>query len=477
MYNLSTSEFVASLCSKMKNNNRIDSKLYDKYSVKRGLRNSDGTGVMAGITRIGNVIGYSIIDGEKTPLEGKLYYRGYEINDLINGFTSAGRFGFEEITYLLLFGELPSQSQYEDFRTVIGKHMTLPTNFTEDMIIKAPSADIMNKLARSVLVLYSYDDSADSTDEADMLHQAIRLISRFPTIIAHSYAVKRHYFDNESLYLHRPDESLSLAENFLRGVRPDKQYSEEEAKLLDLCMVIHAEHGGGNNSAFTCRTLASAGTDTYSCISAACGSLKGPKHGGANNRVMRMFEELKAAVENPRSDDQVCDYLEKQLRGEVGDKSGLIYGMGHAVYTLSDPRAVILKRKAKEFAYKNGFEKDFELLNSIETLTPEVFKKVKGKTKIMCANVDLYSGLIYKMLGIPEDLYTPLFACARIVGWSAHRLEELISGGKIIRPAYKNIALPKKYVPLDERIENFRALENYIPSDQREYKKEDNNEA
>ncbi|MBE6991967.1 MAG: citrate/2-methylcitrate synthase [Ruminococcaceae bacterium] len=451
MYNLSTSEFVASLCSKMKNNNRIDSKLYDKYSVKRGLRNSDGTGVMAGITRIGNVIGYSIIDGEKTPLEGKLYYRGYEINDLINGFTSAGRFGFEEITYLLLFGELPSQSQYEDFRTVIGKHMTLPTNFTEDMIIKAPSADIMNKLARSVLVLYSYDDSADSTDEADMLHQAIRLISRFPTIIAHSYAVKRHYFDNESLYLHRPDESLSLAENFLRGVRPDKQYSEEEAKLLDLCMVIHAEHGGGNNSAFTCRTLASAGTDTYSCISAACGSLKGPKHGGANNRVMRMFEELKAAVENPRSDDQVCDYLEKQLRGEVGDKSGLIYGMGHAVYTLSDPRAVILKNNARSLAEKTGFGEELELMERIERLTPQVFKNVTGGDKVLCANVDMYSGLVYKMLGIPTELFTPLFAAARVSGWCAHRIEEEMTGGRIYRPAYKAVTLSRPYVDMSER--------------------------
>ena len=451
MYNLSTSEFVASLCSKMKNNNRIDSKLYDKYSVKRGLRNSDGTGVMAGITRIGNVIGYSIIDGEKTPLEGKLYYRGYEINDLINGFTSAGRFGFEEITYLLLFGELPSQSQYDDFRKVIGKHMTLPTNFTEDMIIKAPSSDIMNKLARSVLVLYSYDDSADSTDEAEMLHQAIRLISRFPTIIAHSYAVKRHYFDNESLYLHRPDESLSLAENFLRGVRPDKQYTDEEARLLDLCMVIHAEHGGGNNSAFTCRTLASAGTDTYSCISAACGSLKGPKHGGANNRVMRMFEELKAAVENPKSDDQICDYLEKQLRGEVGDGSGLIYGMGHAVYTLSDPRAVLLKKHARALAEKTCFGEDFALLESIERLTPQVFKNVTGGDKALCANVDMYSGLVYKMLGIPTELFTPLFAAARVSGWCAHRIEEEMTGGRIYRPAYKAVTLSRPYEDMNKR--------------------------
>ncbi len=451
MYNLSTSEFVSSLCDKMKNNNQIDSQLYEKYSVKRGLRNSDGTGVMAGITRIGNVIGYSIIDGEKTPMEGRLYYRGYEINDLINGFTSAGRFGFEEITYLLLFGELPSQSQYDDFRTVIGKHMTLPANFTEDMIIKAPSRDIMNKLARSVLMLYSYDDSADSTSEADMLHQAIRLISRFPTIIAHSYAVKRHYFDNESLYLHRPDEKLSIAENFLRGVRPDKQYTEEEARLLDLCMVIHAEHGGGNNSAFACRTLASTGTDTYSCISAACGSLKGPRHGGANNRVMGMFEDLKASVENPRSDDQVCDYLEKQLRGQAGDKSGLIYGMGHAIYTLSDPRAVILKSHARSLAEKTGYGDDLELMERIERLTPTVFKTVTGSDKAMCANVDMYSGLVYRMLGIPTDLFTPLFATARVSGWCAHRIEEQMTGGRIYRPAYKAVTLSRKYVDMSQR--------------------------
>lgn len=451
MEDLSTSRFVASLCDELEKNNRFDPKLYEKFAVKRGLRNADGTGVMAGITSIGNVIGYSMVDSEKTPMEGKLYYRGYEINDLINGFVSGGRFGFEEISYLLLFGSLPTRSQYEDFRRVIAKHMTLPEGFTEDMIIKAPSRDIMNKLARSVLALYSYDDSAESTEPQDMLHQSIRLIARFSTIVAHCYAVKRHYYDNDSLFLHRPDESLSIAENFLRGVRPYKEFTDEEARLLDLCLVIHAEHGGGNNSAFACRTLASSGTDTYSCVAAAVGALKGPKHGGANNRVMRMFNELKAAVEDPHSDAQVADYLERQLKGQVGDGSGLIYGMGHAVYTLSDPRAVILKKNAKALAEKTGFGEDMELMERIERLTPEVFKAVTGNDKAMCANVDMYSGLVYQMLGIPKELFTPLFATARISGWCAHRIEEVMTNGRIIRPAFKAVNLSKHYVDMDER--------------------------
>ncbi len=443
--------YIKTLCVDYEKNNALLQDPRQNPNVKRGLRNADGTGVMAGYTQVGNVQGYTIVDGEKTPCEGHLYYRGYDMEDLIQGYRQENRFGFEEIVYLLLFGCLPTKDQYEQFKNILNEATSLPFGFTEGMIMKAPSRNIMNKLARSVLALYSYDPDPENNSLENIMSQCISLVARFPQIVAHAYAVKRHYYDKDSLYLHRPLPELSLAENFLHSVRRDNQFTEEEARLLDLCLVIHAEHGGGNNSAFACRVLSSSGTDTYSAIAAAVGSLKGPRHGGANQRVMAMFEEIKANVHNWNDDDELAAYLTKILKGEAGDGSGLIYGMGHAVYTLSDPRAVILKRNAKRLAEKQGNLEEFELMESIERLTPALFQEVTGKEKTMCANVDMYSGLVYKMLNIPEDLYTPLFAMARVPGWCAHRIEEVLTGGRIMRPAYKSVCPKHTYVPMEER--------------------------
>lgn len=450
MSNVSTSGFIDNLCAEAEKNNQIPKELFEKYDVKRGLRNADGTGVMVGLTRIGSVKGYVISDGEKTAVDGKLIYRGYDMMTLIEGYERENRFGFEEVVFLLLFGFLPTKAQYDEFRQVLGRHMALPAGFTEDMILKSPSNDVMNKLARSVLVLYSYDDESENNELSNLLHQSIRLVGSFPTIVAHAYAVKRHYFNNDSLYLHRPDENLSIAENFLRGIRPDKKYTDEEAKLLDLCLVIHAEHGGGNNSAFTCRSVSSTGSDTYSAIAAAVGSLKGPKHGGANSEVMAMFDEIKANVKNWSSDDEVYSYLERIIRKEAGDGSGLIYGMGHAVYTISDPRALILKANAKRLAANTPIAEEFELMERIERLAPEVYA-ASGRSKDLCANVDMYSGLVYKMLDIDPGLFTPIFAVARIPGWCAHRIEEVTTANKIMRPAYKALGDTHKYLPMDQR--------------------------
>ncbi|MGN8897908.1 citrate/2-methylcitrate synthase [Flavonifractor sp. HCP28S3_F3] len=444
--------FLNSLCTEYQKHNQIDPAYYERYNVKRGLRNADGTGVMAGVTQIGNVMGYYVQDGERIPAPGKLVYRGIDVEELVNGFVSEGRFGFEETAYLLLFGVLPTREQLTTFQQLLSDNHTLPHMFTEDMIIKAPSPDVMNKLARSVLALYSYDDNPDDMSLPNQLRQAIQLIARVPVIVAHAFAVKRHYYDDESLYLHRPQPGLSVAENFLYSVRHDNQFTEEEARLLDLCLVLHAEHGGGNNSAFTCRVLSSSGTDIYSSIAAAVGSLKGPRHGGANKKVMEMFGHIEANVKNWKDDDEVKDFLGKLLRKEAGDRSGLIYGMGHAIYTLSDPRAVILKRFAKKLAATKGMEDEFALYEAVERLTPEVLLSVKGENKVVCANVDLFSGMVYKMMGIPQELYTPLFAVARIVGWCAHRLEEVYQpGNRIIRPAYKAVAPMRTFVPLDQR--------------------------
>ena len=469
-------ELLEVMSDKIEKKSHIDHDAFWKYGVKRGLRNPDGTGVMAGLTNICSVEGYYIDDGERVPKNGVLKYRGININDIIDACEKEDRFGFEEVAYLLIFGSLPTKDQVNLFQDVLGTCRFLPDTYIEDVLMKNASMNIMNKLARCILISYSFDENPDDVSIENVLRQSVQMIAQIPVIICYAYQVKRKKFYGKSMHIHPEKKELSTAETILRSIRSDRKFTHEEAKLLDICLILHAEHGGGNNSTFTNRVLTSSGTDTYSAYAGAVGSLKGSRHGGANIKVCNMIDDIKAHVEDITNKEEIAAYLEKIIRKEAGDGSGLVYGMGHAVYTLSDPRAVILKRKAKEFAYKNGFEKDFELLNAIETLTPEVFKKVKGKTKIMCANVDLYSGLIYKMLGIPEDLYTPLFACARIVGWSAHRLEELISGGKIIRPAYKNIALPKKYVPMEERIENFHALENYIPTEQREYVKEDNNE-
>ena len=424
---------------------------FDGYRVKRGLREADGTGVMAGVTRIGSAHGYVLNEGDKYPVEGVLEYRGYDLRDLINNFTSENRFGFEETAFLLFFGYLPTRDELAEFNDLLAVMRRLPPRFTEDIIMKAPSRSIMNKLQTAVLTLYAYDDNPDDVSLDNMLRQSIEIVARLPVIAAQSYAVYRNAFFNKSLNLHNPHDHLSTAENFLRVLRSDKKYTEAEAHLLDLCLVIHAEHGGGNCSTFTTRVLSSSGTDTYSAIAGGIGALKGPRHGGANLKVQEMFDNIKANVKNPRDDDELSSYLLKLLRKEAGDGSGLIYGMGHAVYTKSDPRAVLLKQYAREQAYEKGYGDDFDLLESIERLTPDIFHAFKGTSQEMCANVDLYSGLVYRMLGIPTEMYTPLFTIARVTGWCAHRMEEYMTAGKIIRPAYKCIAKPREFIAPDAR--------------------------
>ncbi len=444
--------FLQTICDQYATQHQIAPELYEKYGVKRGLRNADGTGVMAGITQIGNVRGYYIQDGERVPMDGQLIYRGIDVKDLIRGFLKEDRFGYEETAYLLLLGSLPNREQLDTFCHLLNHYRNLPAGFTEDMILKAPSPDVMNKLARATLALYSYDPDPENNSLDAELFQAIQLIARYPVIVAHAFACKRHYYDNDSLYLHRPQEGLSVAENFLYSVRHDNHFTADEARLLDLCLVLHMEHGGGNNSAFACRVLSSSGTDIYSAIAAAVGSLKGPRHGGANKKVMEMFGYIEQDVADWKDDEALSAYLEKLLRKEAGDRSGLIYGMGHAVYTLSDPRAVLLKECARKVAEKKGFLGEFELFESVERLAPEVFQRVTGQSKAICANVDMYSGLVYKMMDIPPELYTPLFAIARIVGWCAHRVEEVFNtSGRIIRPAYKSISPQRPFVPLDQR--------------------------
>lgn len=426
--------------------------LFKKYNVKRGLRNDDGTGVMAGLTSVGSVMGYYIEDEEKIPMEGYLRYRGYDIVDLVKNCEQEKRFGFEEVAYLLLFGSLPDRNTLENFTKLLGTLRKLPEGFAEDMILKAPSTNIMNKMARSVLAAYSYDPNPDEISAGNILRQSIELIARLPVMAAYGYQAKSHYHDGNSLYLHSPQPQLSTSENLLYMMRPDNKYTREEAELLDVLLMIHAEHGGGNNSAFTTRVVSSSSTDTYSAIAAAIGSLKGPRHGGANEKVMGMMEDIKNNVKNWGDEDELKSYLAKILRKEAFDGAGLIYGMGHAIYTYSDPRCILLKEKAKGLVEKNpDFEKEFKLYCDIERLTPGVFADVKKNSKVMCANVDMYSGFVYKMLGIPADMYTPLFAMARIVGWCAHRLEETLGSTRIIRPAYKSIVKEHEYVKIEER--------------------------
>ncbi len=444
-------EVFTSLCEHVKENTPIDAKHFRKYEVKRGLRNSDGTGVMAGLTRVCNVHGYVLNEGEKTPEEGELIYRGYSIQELVAGSHEQGRFGFEEVVFLLLFGVLPTEQQLKEFCHLLSGCRELPEYFAEDMIIKAPSPNLMNKMARSVLALYSYDSNPDDTSVENVLRQSIELIAMLPSILGYSYQVKRRHYDRESMYFHPNIEGLSTSETILRTIRADAKYTREEAELLDLCLMLHAEHGGGNNSTFATRVLSSSGTDTFSAISAAIGSLKGPRHGGANLQVVRMMEDIKANVRDVYDDDEVAAYLCKLLHKEAGDHSGLIYGMGHAVYTLSDPRAVILKQEAKKAADKHGLQDDFALLDAVERLTPSLMLRERGIDKAICANVHLYSGLIYRSMGIAEELYTPLFAVARISGWCAHRIEELLTGGRIIRPAYKPHGKRREYEPIENR--------------------------
>jgi len=443
---------MQNLCKELENHSKIDQNLYQKFHIKRGLRRSDGTGVLAGITNICNVHGYVVNEGEVEAIPGELIYRGYDIYDLVHHAQKENRYGYEETVYLLLFGKLPTHDQLEAFQHYLSMQRTLPSGFVVDMMMKAPSKNIMNKLARSILSLYSYYDAdCESTSLEDEMKTAISLIAKMPIIMVNAYQVKRRHFDNQTLYMHplRPEEKT--AETILSMLRPDRQYTKEEAQLLDCLLMLHAEHGGGNNSTFTCRVLTSSGTDAYSAYSSAVCALKGPKHGGANIKVSAMLEDFKANVKHWDNEGEVADHIRKTLRKEAGDGSGLIYGMGHAVYTLSDPRAVILKKKAFKLAEGKDIEAEFHLLDTIERLTPVIMKEVKGTEKTFCANVDMYSGLVYRMLQIPEDLYTPLFAVSRMAGWSAHRMEELLTGGRIIRPAYKAIPKKKKYIPIDER--------------------------
>lgn len=431
---------------------QIDPQLYRRYNVKRGLRNEDGSGVLVGLTRVGSVHGYVVDENEIVPVPGKQYYRGVDVQDLVHGFQSEGRPGFEETAYLLLFGQMPSQAELEEWNAVLDSKRALPYQLLEK-IIREPSRDIMNSLARSVLAAYSDDETPDAVNIPAVLRQSIDLVARFPAMAAYAYQAKMHYYHGESLFVRNPVPGRSTAENFLMMLREDAAYTPLEAELLDLCLVLHAEHGGGNNSAFTTHVVTSAATDTYSAIAAAILSLKGPRHGGANLRVMHQMDEIKDALPDWGDEGAIADYLRKILRKEAGDGSGLIYGLGHAVYTLSDPRATLLKEKARELAETKERMEEFRLYEAIERLGPQIFNEGREKTKELCANVDFYSGFVYDMLNIPVDLYTPLFAISRVVGWSAHRLEELVNGGPIVRPAFKAITGkgPRPYVPLAGR--------------------------
>ncbi|HCA72037.1 MAG TPA: citrate synthase [Ruminococcaceae bacterium] len=446
------SDDLQELCDEFRDNNQIPMEKFDLYGVKRGLRNPDGTGVLAGLTQISNVHGYLIDDSVRVPDKGILTYRGIDIADIVEGCRKADRFGYEEVVWLLLFGELPTAPQLEKLRKVLSYYRELPENFTEDMIFKAPSRNIMNKMARSVLALYSYDDNPDDISLENNMRQSLQLIARLPIIMTCAYQVKRRKFDKKSMFFHPVDPSQSIAESVLDAIRPDRKFTHDEAHLLDLCMMLHAEHSGGNNSTFSVRVLSSTGTDIYSAIAAGIGSLKGPKHGGANHRVMMMMNDLMQHVDDWGSEKQVHDYLVKIVNKEVGDHSGLIYGMGHAVYTLSDPRAVILKREAEKLAPRHkGMKEKFELFELVEKLAPKVFEEVHGDSKVISANVDFYSGLVYEMLNIPSELYTPLFAVSRMAGWCAHRIEEIETAKRIMRPAYRSLSKPRPYIPLEER--------------------------
>lgn len=429
----------------------INPELYTKYEVKRGLRDINGKGVLAGLTDISAITAYTIEDNEMIPCEGKLYYRGIDIHQLVNGFVSEKRFGFEEVAYLLLFGELPSRAELLSFTNLLANYRTLPTSFVRDIIMKAPSQDMMNTLARSVLTLYSYDDRADDTSIPNVLRQCLELISLFPLLSIYGYQAYSHYHDGKSLFIHSPKPELSTAENILHILRPDSKYTDFEARILDIALVLHMEHGGGNNSSFTTHVVSSSGTDTYSTIAAALGSLKGPKHGGANVKVVKMFNDMKEQVKDWKDEEEVSAYLTRLLHKEAFDHAGLIYGMGHAVYSLSDPRADIFRSFVKKLAQEKDRQDEYELYFLTERLAKEVIARERKIYKGVSANVDFYSGFVYSMLDLPTELFTPIFAMARIVGWSAHRIEELSNGGKIIRPAYKSIAKHREYTRLGDR--------------------------
>lgn len=429
----------------------IDTELFTKYDVKRGLRDLNGKGVLAGLTHISDVRAKEIVDGVEMPAHGRLFYRGYNVQDLVTGFTRDNRFGFEEVTYLLLFNKLPNEKELADFRVLLSKYRSLPTSFVRDIIMKAPSSDMMNTLARSVLTLYSYDDRADDVSLPNVLRQCLQLISLFPLLSIYGYQAYCHYHDGKSLYIHQPDPELSTAENILHILRPDSSYTPLEAKLLDVALVLHMEHGGGNNSSFTTHVVTSSLTDTYSVIAAAIGSLKGPRHGGANIKVVQMFEEMKAEIKDWSDEEEVSNYLRRLLHKEAFDHAGLIYGVGHAIYSKSDPRALILKSFVEKLSVEKGLEKEFALYSMVERLAPEIISAERQMYKGVSINVDFYSGFVYHMLDLPLELYTPIFAIARIAGWSAHRMEELANNGKIIRPAYKPIGEDYTYIDMSDR--------------------------
>jgi citrate synthase len=432
-------------------NSSIDSSLYTKYEVNQGLRDLNGNGVLTGLTEISDIQSKKIIDGKSVPCDGKLFYRGIDIEEIVEGFVKEKRFGFEETTYLLILGELPTKDQLDDFTSIIAKYRTLPTSFVRDIIMKAPSFDMMNTLARSVLTLYSYDENANDTSIANVLRQCLQLIALFPLLSVYGYQAYVHYYNDKSLIIHTPKEELSTAENILYMLRPNSKYTELEARILDIALVLHAEHGGGNNSTFTTHVVSSSGTDTYSAIAAALGSLKGPKHGGANIKVVQMFKDMKEKISNWEDEEEVINYLKALLRKEAFDKSGLIYGMGHAIYSLSDPRANLFNRYVKSLSEEKGLTKEYNLYSLVEKLAPKVITEERKTYKGVSANIDFYSGFVYSMLDLPLELYTPIFAIARISGWSAHRIEELINTNKIIRPAYKNVAQRREFVNMSER--------------------------
>lgn len=432
-------------------NSKMDVSLYGKYDVKRGLRDINGKGVLAGLTQISSIQSTKIVDGKSVPCDGKLCYRGYDIRNLTQGFLKEQRYGFEEVAYLLLFGKLPSEAELKGFKKILADQRSLPRNFVRDVIMKAPSKDMMNTLSRSVLTLYAYDTNADDTSLPNVLRQCLNLISVFPMLSVYGYHAYNHYIKGKSLYIHNPDPTLSVAENILRMLRPDKKYTHLEATILDLALVLHMEHGGGNNSTFTTHVVTSSGTDTYSAVAAALGSLKGPKHGGANIKVVKMFADMRKEVKDWTDEEEVGNYLRRLLHREAFDKKGLIYGMGHAVYSISDPRAEIFKRFVEQLAHEKGRDKDFALYSMVERLAPRIIGEERHIYKGVSANVDFYSGFVYSMLDLPTELFTPMFAIARIVGWSAHRMEELINMDKIIRPAYMSVKDQEEYIAIGER--------------------------
>lgn len=450
-FNMKVTPEIERLTEVCKEHSSLDLSLYGKYDVKRGLRDINGKGVLAGLTQVSNVQATKIVDGQEVPCAGSLSYRGYDIKELTGGFIRDKRFGFEETAYLLLFGKLPDKEELKEFTDLLANQRSLPKNFTRDVIMKAPSSDIMNALSRSVLTLYSYDKNPDDISLPNVLRQCLNLISVFPLLSVYGYQAYNHFVRGKSFYIHNPKKELFTAENILRMLRPDKKYTALEAQILDIALILHMEHGGGNNSTFTTHVVSSSGTDTYSAIAAALGSLKGPKHGGANIKVVSMVQDMKKEVKDWEDEDEVRDYLKKLLHKEAFDRRGLIYGMGHAVYSVSDPRAEVFKGFVETLAKEKGRMKDYRLYSMVERLAPEVIAEERRIYKGVSANVDFYSGFVYSMLDLPLELFTPMFAVARIVGWSAHRMEELINTDKIIRPAYKNVLAPAAYVPLEDR--------------------------